>query len=60
MTTGLGEHAITCSPRAWARNATPEVAKPSGAEHQSLSMYRVVGGLIVEVEGTADNARLCG
>jgi predicted ester cyclase len=36
-------------------------ARGNGArvETDEFDMYRVVDGLIVEVEGTADNARLC-
>jgi hypothetical protein len=28
-------------------------------EKDEFNMFRVVNGLIVELEGTADNARLC-
>lgn len=31
----------------------------SRVETDEFDMYRIVDGLIVEVEGTADNARLC-
>jgi predicted ester cyclase len=34
------------------------VGDGSRVETHELDMYRIVGGLIVEVEGTADNARL--
>jgi predicted ester cyclase len=36
-------------------------ARGNGAqvETDEFDMYRIVDGLIVEVEGTADNARLC-